>query len=482
MAEFWSSWDKKLADKELNGPCETVAKRTAVMAQRASLTVSANGFSAIHADVSTTPTIGMIEDQYVEDDFPQDPEDDDSDGGGEREYLESSPEVQIVVPTGANASPFHDLIAYVFQKVKNKSASLPSFAPGGPSTNQEELYNATLLKLKESGPVEAKKDVLQANFLLSKRVLLSGIINTLSPDARRFRLSKKIMMGFPLSSVGPESQIHTAAKDVLATLLKALYSNLDKDQYSEPDFVNLQQKMWQLLSETASSKKTQEAKARYITLQVVQQIVLWIELKVFVPPTSEHVFVSAWTTLLNILLHDTSMRAIPGELASKASARARQAAEQAYGSTTSTPCGRKIDISTRIQVRNEWKQEIAIFEFKSSQATKQMLQRQQNKSVRLNAAIMMDLETHGLNIEHSYPIIAEGQGLSEHLRRYAIDIQDVLAKTPSSPFEGGDDDDLAFSPALPSTPPPKKRSDSFILFSPSKKDKHNDCDHDDGAD
>ncbi|KAF9544505.1 hypothetical protein EC957_011901 [Mortierella hygrophila] len=146
----------------------------------------------------------------------KDPEDDDSDGND----LESSPEVQIVVPTGANASPFHDLIVYVFQK--NKSASLPSFAPQGLSTNHEELYNAALRKLKESGPVEAKRDVLG---------ILASIINTLSPDAQRFRLSK-ITMEFPLSSLGPESQINTTVKDVLATLLKALYSSLDRDQCS----------------------------------------------------------------------------------------------------------------------------------------------------------------------------------------------------------------------------------------------------------
>ncbi|KAF9544506.1 hypothetical protein EC957_011902 [Mortierella hygrophila] len=95
------------------------------------------------------------------------------------------------------------------------------------------------------------------------------------------------------------------------------------------------------------------------------------------------------------------MRAIPGGLASKVSV------EQAYGSTTSTPSGRKIDISIRIQ---------------------------------------------------------------EHLRRYAIDVQDVLARMPSSPFGSDDDDDRPFSPALPSTPPLKKSSDPFILFSPSKKD------------
>ncbi|KAF9142731.1 hypothetical protein BGX30_002339, partial [Mortierella sp. GBA39] len=297
-------------------------------------------------------------------------------------------------------------------------ARMASFCPSWDREQADKEFNVSCETVVKRTAIMAQRASLAV-------VLLYGIINTLSPDSRRFRLSKKIMMESSLPSLGPETQIHTAVKDVLAAMLKALYPSLDKDQYSEPDFVKPQQKMWQLLSETASSRKTQEEKARYTTLLVVQQIVLWIELKVFVQPTSEHVFVSGWSTLFNILLRDTTMGAILGELASKASASARQAAEQAYGSTTSTPCGRKTDMSIRIQVRNEWKQDIVIFEFKSSQATKQMLQRQQKKSVRLNAAIMMDLEAHGLNIKRSYPIVAEGQGLSLDfytLRRY----EDVL--------------------------------------------------------
>ncbi|KAF9580570.1 hypothetical protein BGW38_002722 [Lunasporangiospora selenospora] len=422
MTSFWQAWDREQANKEFDVSCETVAKRTAIMAQRASLTTSANGFAL--------NLLKMI-------------------------FLKKTLMMTLQTET-----------------VKNRSASLPSSAPRGLSINHEELYNAALKKLKEPGPVEVKKDVL---------VLLSGIINTLSPDSRNFRLSRKIMMESFLPPLDPKSQTYTTINDVRATLLNALYPSLNIDQYCEPDFVNLQQKMWQLLSEAASSKKTQEGKTS-------------------------------------------------GELASKASASARQIAEQTYGSTTSTPYGRKIDMSIRIQVQNEWRQEVIIFEFKSSQVTKLMLQRQQRKSVRLNAAIILDLEARGLNIERSFPIVAEGQGLSldfytirrygdvlgagratakgislpsqlselktflqgdtiatllafrEHLRRYSIDVLDALAKMPSTPFSGDDDNDHPFlptdSPVRSSTPPPKKRSDPFIIFSPSKKDKPRDDDYD----
>ncbi|KAF9143749.1 hypothetical protein BGX30_014907 [Mortierella sp. GBA39] len=47
------------------------------------------------------------------------------------------------------------------------------------------------------------------------------------------------------------------------------------------------------------------------------------------------------------------LRAIPGELVSKASTSARQLAEDEFGLTTSTSCERKVDLSIRIHVENE---------------------------------------------------------------------------------------------------------------------------------
>ncbi|KAF9176657.1 hypothetical protein BGZ51_009874, partial [Haplosporangium sp. Z 767] len=438
--------------------------------------------------------------------------------------LDSPPEMQIVVPSRVRATPFYDLIAYVFLKAKKKSATLPSplsSALRGLSVNYQEMYKAVLAYLREPGPVEAKKDVL---------VLLSGIINTVSPNARQFSLSKKIMAESRLSELDPQSETHKTVTGLLAELLEALYPELDKDRYCEPDFVQLQKKVWQLLQDAASSRHTLAEKAKYTTLQIIQQVLLWIELGLFTPPTSEHVYVSAWAMLLNILLFDTTVRAIPGELVSKASTSARQLVEDEFGSTTSMSCGRKVDLSIRIQVDGGWKTEIAVFEFKTSTSTRQMCEKQQKKSVRLNAAILLELEARGLDLQHSYPIIAEGRGLGldfytlkryddilgagrstakglslpsqvsllktflqsnsilillsfkEHLRRYAVDVVDVLAMSPLTPFGGGDEDDPPSTPNDPisttadpperqCTPPPRKRPTPFILFSPSKKDK-----------
>ncbi|KAF9176370.1 hypothetical protein BGZ50_000887, partial [Haplosporangium sp. Z 11] len=214
-----------------------------------------------------------------------------------------------------------------------------------------------------------------------------------------------------LSELDPQSETHKTVTGLLAELLEALYPELDKDRYCEPDFVQLQKKVWQLLQDAASSRHTLAEKAKYTTLQIIQQVLLWIELGLFTPPTSEHVYVSAWAMLLNILLFDTTVRAIPGELVSKASTSARQLVEDEFGSTTSMSCGRKVDLSIRIQVDGGWKTEIAVFEFKTSTSTRQMCEKQQKKSVRLNAAILLELEARGLDLQHSYPIIAEGRGL-----------------------------------------------------------------------
>lgn len=110
-----------------------------------------------------------------------------------------------------------------------------------------------------------------------------------------------------------------------------------------------------------------------------------------------------------------------GELVSKASTKARQKIESIYGATTSTACGRKVDMSIRIRFDDRWQHEVAIFEFKASTATRAICEKQQKKSVRLNAAILHDLEAKGLDISKSYPIIAEGQALGLDfytLRRY----------------------------------------------------------------
>ncbi|KAG0035811.1 hypothetical protein BGZ83_004021, partial [Gryganskiella cystojenkinii] len=94
--------------------------------------------------------------------------------------------------------------------------------------------------------------------------------------------------------------------------------------------------------------------------------------------------------------------------------------EPAFGSTSKHISGRKVDISVRTKVNHSWNHEICIVEFKTSTASEAVCKAQQNKSVRINTAILLDLEDLGLDIT-SFPIVADGHGLTldiHAIRRY----------------------------------------------------------------
>ncbi|KAI7815832.1 hypothetical protein BC939DRAFT_471359 [Gamsiella multidivaricata] len=50
LDSFWLEWDRELANYEFDASCETVVKRTATLAQQASLAMSARGFSAVQTN------------------------------------------------------------------------------------------------------------------------------------------------------------------------------------------------------------------------------------------------------------------------------------------------------------------------------------------------------------------------------------------------------------------------------------------------
>ena len=108
-----------------------------------------------------------------------------------------------------------------------------------------------------------------------------------------------------LPGLDSSSDSYKLVKSLLRELLLALHPQIEHDRHCLPDFGQLKKRVWGLLPDIA------EKTASYTTLQIVNQILLWIELGMFVPPTSEHVYVSAWSLLFNILLLDTNIRAIP---------------------------------------------------------------------------------------------------------------------------------------------------------------------------
>lgn len=93
----------------------------------------------------------------------------------------------------------------------------------------------------------------------------------------------------------------------------ALCPGLDNDPYAEATFTGLQVKVWELLGNSARETgiKTKEQKAVHGVLMVVSHIWSLLATEQFAPPTSEHVFVSTWTHILNVHFYDSKVRAIP---------------------------------------------------------------------------------------------------------------------------------------------------------------------------
>ncbi|KAF9346029.1 hypothetical protein BGX26_002498 [Mortierella sp. AD094] len=104
-------------------------------------------------------------------------------------------------------------------------------------------------------------------------------------------------------------------------------------------------------------------------------------------PSSEHVYVSVWSFKLGVLFGDH----IPG-IALNKKYEDSTLVEDEFGVTTKHVGGRKTGTSPD-----------------------DLCKKQQQKAVRLNEAILLDLESKGVNISQDFPLIAEGRGLSLHL-------------------------------------------------------------------
>ncbi|KAF9158446.1 hypothetical protein BGX20_003395 [Mortierella sp. AD010] len=464
LHSFWKSWTQQLlvdqAQQELNTSSAVTAKKTAVLAQKASLSESKKSFRALKMEKTVSLTSTAIVVGGEQHGTNKQPYESDTDVEIDGPYIASSP--------ASKTHPFDRLVAYVFKTAQGRCATLPVSAPRNISGVMLEMYSEALKELKQPGPVIDKKDAF---------VLLSSIVNTVALSGRKFSISKKVLQGSRLLPLEPNSVDYKTIKAMLKDLSKTLHPASEtstKNYRGKPQFQSLKKRVWTLLSEAQEE-----------------------------------------TT--------------GGELVSKASTKARQKIERIYGATTSTACGRKVDLSIRIRFDDRWRHEVAVFEFKASTATQAVCEKQQKKSVRLNAAILHDLEAKGLDISKSYPIIAEGQALGldfytlrryddvlgagrstskgislpshvdqlkaffeseailtllafkEHIRQYAYDVTDVLANSEPTPFSFDYDyreeavvENASTSnlPSRSSTPPPRKRGlDAFVLFSPSKKSK-----------
>ncbi|KAG0351255.1 hypothetical protein BGZ54_003346, partial [Gamsiella multidivaricata] len=72
-------------------------------------------------------------------------------------------------------------------------------------------------------------------------------------------------------------------------------------------------------------------------------------------------------------------------------------------------------MSLRVYSNFSWETEISVFEFKPANASADVCDHQQRKSVRLNTAVLLE---RGLDAAVHFPVIAEGRGL--HLDFYTL--------------------------------------------------------------
>ncbi|KAF9089060.1 hypothetical protein BGX27_002570 [Mortierella sp. AM989] len=334
-------------------------------------------------------------------------------GEGDAELLEDLEDLEQQL-TRAKVTPFYDLIQYVFNKVQGKPANLPEVPEKFTSPNFKEIFvyartelmKASLLKRSKSKVFVIDKDVL---------VALSGIVNTLSPVAlRTFTIAPTVKS----KSLLPElTQKQPAVKDLLRDLLSALCPGISEDPYTEPTLWGLQGRVWELLSQMGkgAEPKSKDEKVRLAVLMIINHLCGLISSNQLSPPTSEHVSVSVWSFVLGLLFGGQAIRVIPGELGSSATKNARLLVENEFGKTTKYVCGRKVDLSVRIYADFSWENEISVYEFKSGTVADESCEQQQRKAVRLNAAILLELEKQGVDITKVFPVIAEGRGLSMDL-------------------------------------------------------------------
>ncbi|KAF9991679.1 hypothetical protein BGZ79_004138, partial [Entomortierella chlamydospora] len=331
--------------------------------------------------------------------------------------------------TRAKATPFYDLIKYVFNKVQGKPADLPEVPEKFTSPNFKEMFMYARTELMKTSLLKRSKSKV---FVIDKDVLvaLSGIVNTLLPVAlQTFTIASTVKS----QSLLPElTQRQPAVEDLLRDLLSALCPGISEDPYTEPTLWGLQGRVWELLSQMGkgTEPKSKDEKVRLAVLMIINHLCGMISSNQLSPPTSEHVSVSVWSFTMGLLFGGQAIRVIPtdtnpvmstGELGSSATKNARLLVENEFGTTTKYVCGRKVDLSVRIFADFSWENEISIYEFKSGTVADDSCEQQQRKAVRLNAAILLELEKQGVDITKVFPVIAEGRGLSMDLytlRRY----------------------------------------------------------------
>ncbi|KAF8928675.1 hypothetical protein BGZ47_001485, partial [Haplosporangium gracile] len=250
--------------------------------------------------------------------------------------------------------------------------------------------------------------------------LLPALPPGLSPaHSEMFRVALNLLRG-PGDITKKKSVLSKTVDDLRADLQAALYP--DPDDPAVMSIESLQKFAYESLLQCVDPRLTRASKEKYLVLKIVSQVLHWLENDNFAAPLSEHVFVSAWSDILNTLFAQSGLRGIPGELGSRASRDSRSLAESVFGGKMAiSSSSRKVDLTIRIFVDKSWADEIYVLSVSPKLATYLVCQAQQGNSVHPNTAILLTLEEKGLDITQWYPIIAEIRALSIDfytLRRY----------------------------------------------------------------
>jgi hypothetical protein len=100
-----------------------------------------------------------------------------------------------------------------------------------------------------------------------------------------------------------------AITQLTTDLVNALYPNGAVFAISMP---SLQSFVYIMLAEdTTKWRRTKDDQEQYVVLKLMGQILLWLEHSHFERPVSEHVYVSAWSSIFNTLLASDGLRVIP---------------------------------------------------------------------------------------------------------------------------------------------------------------------------
>ncbi|KAI8356254.1 hypothetical protein B0O80DRAFT_527913 [Mortierella sp. GBAus27b] len=159
--------------------------------------------------------------------------------------------------------------------------------------------------------------------------LVSGIVNTLSPIGQQFTFSPLVEEQSRLTCLAYESK---TVDELRADLQTALYP--DPEDPAAMSVESLQKFVYESLSKCVGPRSTRAAREKYLVLQIVSQVLHWLENDVFAAPSSEHVFVSTWSDVFNTVLGLAQVRS---HFSHHNTYRTRRAALRGYSAIAQTP-------------------------------------------------------------------------------------------------------------------------------------------------